>query len=254
MVVMPVSVASTGYGAVNNVSFSGYNRRKNNGDTEGSPVEYNRSSNNLAKVPVIVLMAMSPAMMNAKTPVNNLSEMEGEKTEIITPISIASEELDEMTASSSVFSEPRPEQVKAPFGVTSLLGNKIHHFDSFKINGKKHYIVYSGMENADYVDRVSFFPEGFKAMQNGVQLPVVQELVYHDLGKGKEYCGIIVRTTQRLKNGEFKITKKEVRLPNEVAQNLIDFMADDTKMKNRTSISYSKTKSPQIRPTKVEIY
>ena len=65
------------------VNFAGQNSRKNNGDTESLPVEYNRSSNNLAKVPVIVLMAMSPAMMNAKTPITNLSEMEDAKTEIL---------------------------------------------------------------------------------------------------------------------------------------------------------------------------
>lgn len=91
-------------------------------------------------------------------------------------------------------------------------------------------------------------------MQNGVQLPVVQELVYHDLGKAKEYCGIIVRTTQRLKSGEFKITKEEVRLPDNCAQILIDLLANYSKMKNRTSIEYSETKSPQLRQTKVEIY
>ena len=252
MVVMPVSVASTGFGAVNNVSFSGYNRRKNNGDTEGSPVEYNRSSNNLAKVPVIVLMAMSPAMMNAKTPVNNLSEMEGEKTEIITPISIDSEELDVMTASPSVFSEPRPEQVKAPFGVAELIGRKIYKAETFVSKGQKYYIVYSGRQNSKYVNSVTVFPEGFRN-ENGKLLPIVHELIYHDLGKGKEFCGVFVSADTVLKNGKVKNVREEIRLPNEVAQNLIDFMAGDTEMKNMSSISYSKTQSPHLRPTKVEM-
>ncbi len=252
MVVMPVSVASTGFGAVNNVSFSGYKRRKNNGDTEGSPVEYNRSSNNLAKVPVIVLMAMSPAMMNAKTPVNNLSEMEGEKTEIITPISIDSEELDVMTASPSVFSEPRPEQVKAPFGVAELIGRKIYKAETFVSKGQKYYIVYSGRQNSKYVNSVTVFPEGFRN-ENGKLLPIVHELIYHDLGKGKEFCGVFVSADTVLKNGKVKNVREEIRLPNEVAQNLIDFMAGDTEMKNMSSISYSKTQSPHLRPTKVEM-
>lgn len=119
---------------------------------------------------------------------------------------------------------------------------------------RKYYIVYSGINNADYVDKVSVFPEGYNGVKEGKLLPRVTKLVYHDLGKGKEYCGIIVISTQKLKNGDFKRTTEEVRLPNEIAQNLIDFMADDTKMKNRTSISYSKTKSAQLRQTKVEIY
>lgn len=231
------------------VNFAGQNSRKNNGDTESLPVEYNRSSNNLAKVPVIVLMAMLPAMMNAKTPITDLSETNGAKTEMVAPILIDSEELDEMTTIAPDFSNPQNAQTKAPFGVTSLLGHKIHHYDTFMNNGKKHYIVYSGISNADYVNKVSVFPEGFDSVKEKKLLPYVRELVYHDLGKGKEYCGIIVITHQILKNGKSKTIKEEVRLPNEVAQNLIDFLADDTKMQNNTSISYSKTKSPQLRPT-----
>ena len=254
MIRMAVSGLGIGLNVNHYVNFAGQNSKKNNGNTEGEPVEYNKSSNNLAKVPVVMLMAMSPAMMDAKIPFTNLSEMEEVKTEMVAPIPIDSEELDEMTTIAPDFSNPQNAQTKAPFGVTSLLGDKIHHFDTFKINGKKYYIVYSGINNSEYVDRVSFFREGLKAMQNGVQLPVVQELVYHDLGKAKEYCGIIVRTTQRLKSGEFKMTKEEVRLPDNCAQTLIDLLANYSKMKNRTSIEYSETKSPQLRQTKVEIY
>ena len=253
MVVMPISVASTVFGAANNVSFSGYNRRKNNGDTEGSPVEYNRSSNNLAKVPVIVLMAMSPAMMNAKTPVNNLSEMEGEKAEIITPIPIASEELDEMSTISPEFNVPPTNQINPPFGVAALNGHRIYHTDTFMKDGKKHYIVYSGLKSSDNVSKVSVFPEGFRN-ENGKQLPFVQELIYHDLGKEKEYCGVIVRSIQKLPNGKFKSTKEEVRLPDKCAQTLIDLLANYSSMKNFTSIKYSETKSAQLRPTVTTSY
>ena len=58
----------------------------------------------------------------------------------------------------------------------------------------------------------------------------------------------------KLSPSEVKNVREEIRLPNEVAQNLIDFMAGDTEMKNMSSISYSKTKSPNLRQTKVEIY
>ena len=249
MIRMAVSGLGIGLNVNHYVNFAGQNSRKNNGDTEGSPVEYNRRSNILAKVPVVMLMAMSPAMMDAKTPVTNLSEMEEAKTEMVAPIPIDSEELDEAITIAPDFSNPQNAQKKAPFGVTSLLGHKIHHYDTFMNNGKKHYIVYSGISNADYVNKVSVFPEGFDSVKEKKLLPYVRELVYHDLGKGKEYCGIIVITHQILKNGKSKTIKEEVRIPNEVAQNLIDFLADDTKMQNNTSISYSKTKSPQLRTT-----
>ena len=250
---MTVSGLDAGFGTNSYVNFVGQNSRKNNGDTEGSPVEYNRRSNNLAKVPVIVLMAMSPAMMNAKTPITNLSEMEEAKTEIVTPVSIDSEELDEMTTVAPDFSKPQNAQTKAPFGVTSLLGQKIYHYDTFMKDGKKHYIVYSSIRTPDYVDKVSVFPEGFPN-KSGVLLPWVEELVYHDLGKGKEYCGIIVRSVNKLQNGRYKTTYEEVRLPDECAQTLIDLLANYSKMKNNTSIEYSETKSAQLRQTKTILH
>ncbi len=120
-------------------------------------------------------------------------------------------------------------------------------------DGKKYYIVYSGISKADYVNKVTLFPEGFKVSEDGVLLPWVQELVYHDLGKGKEFCGVIVRSAKKLQNGKYKEMTEEIRLPNEVSQNLINFLADDTQMENRTSISYSKTKSAQLRQTKINI-
>lgn len=254
MIRMTVSGLDAGFGANSYVNFAGQNSRKNNGDTEASPVEYNRRSNNLAKVLVIVLMAMLPAMMNAKTPITDLSETNGAKTEMVAPILIDSEELDEMTTIAPDFSNPQNVKTKAPFGVTDLLGHKIHHADTFMKNGKKYYIVYSGINNADYVDKVSVFPEGYNGVKEGKLLPRVTKLVYHDLGKGKEYCGIIVISTQKLKNGDFKRTTEEVRLPDNCAQILIDLLANYSKMKNRTSIEYSETKSPQLRQTKVEIY
>ena len=253
MIRMTVSGLDAGFGTNSYVNFVGQNSRKNNGDTEGLPVEYNRRSNNLVKVPVIVLMAMLPAMMNAKTPVTNLSEMEEAKTEMVAPIPIDSEELDEAITIAPDFSNPQNAQKKAPFGVVALLGHKIHHYDTFMKDGKKHYIVYSGIGKADYVNKVTLFPEGFKVSEDGVLLPWVQELVYHDLGKGKEFCGVIVRSAKKLQNGKYKEMTEEIRLPDNCAQTLIDLLANYSKMENRTSIKYSETKSVQLRQPKISI-
>lgn len=253
MIRMAVSGLGIGLNVNHYVNFAGQNSRKNNGDTEGSPVEYNRRSNNLAKALVVVLMVMSSPMMNAKISVANLTEGDGAKTEMVAPIPIDSEELDEMTTVAPDFSKPQNAQTKAPFGVTSLLGQKIYHYDTFMKDGKKHYIVYSSIRTPDYVDKVSVFPEGFPN-KSGVLLPWVEELVYHDLGKGKEYCGIIVRSVNKLQNGRYKTTYEEVRLPDECAQTLIDLLANYSKMKNNTSIEYSETKSAQLRQTKTILH
>lgn len=191
MIRMAVSELGIGLNVNHYMNFAGQNSRNNNGNTEGEPVEYNKSSNNLAKVPVIVLMAMSPVMMNAKTPITDLSETNGAKTEMVAPILIDSEELDEMTTIAPYFSNPQNAQTKAPFGVAELIGRKIYKAESFVNNGQKYYIVYSGRQNSKIVNRVTVFPEGFRN-ENGKLLPVVHELIYHDLGKGKEFCGVLV--------------------------------------------------------------
>ena len=60
MIRMAVSGLGIGLNVNHYVNFAGQNSRKNNGDTEGSPVEYkyNRRSNNLAKALVVVLMVV----------------------------------------------------------------------------------------------------------------------------------------------------------------------------------------------------
>lgn len=60
----------------------------------------------------------------------------GQKQEMVAPILIDLEELDEMTTIAPDFSNPQNVQTKAPFGVVDLIGHKIHHADTFMKNGK----------------------------------------------------------------------------------------------------------------------
>lgn len=253
MVVMPISAASAGYGANNYVNFSGHNKRKNSGDTEGSPIENIKGTNNLAKVPVVVMIAMSPAMLNAKTPVTNLSGLESVKTEMVAAIP-SDMEIDETSTYIADFAAQGTQQVKpAPFGITALRGSKIHHVDTFNKNGKKHYIVYYGRKSSSAVESITVFPVGFKTGK-GIQLPFVTELVYHDLGGTNDFCGVIVHSVTKQKNGDFNNKSEEIRLPDECAQNLIDLMANYSNLRNDTSIKYTKTTSSKLRPTKIETY
>lgn len=253
MVVMPVSTASAGYGANNYVNFSGHNKRKNSGDTEGSPIENIKGTNNLAKVPVVVMIAMSPAMLNAKTPVTNLSDLESVKTEMVAAIP-SNMEIDETSTYIADFAAQGTQQVKpAPFGVAELRGSKIHHVDTFNKNGKKHYIVYYGIGGSADVDEIGLFPEGFKSDLKK-SMPYIKELVYHDLGGSNDFCGVIIDRTIKEANGNLKTFYEEVRLPDDCAQNLIDLLANYSNMRNDTRIKYTKTTSSKLRPTKIVSY
>lgn len=96
MVITPISTVNTGSNVNKYMSFG---HRRN--DIDDVPeMRETRGSNNLAKVPVVVLMAMSPAMLNANHPKSNIeADLDtSAKTEMIAPAPLNTEALDELTA------------------------------------------------------------------------------------------------------------------------------------------------------------
>ena len=75
----------------------------------------------------VVLMVMSSPMMNAKISVANLTEGDGAKTEMVEPILIDLENLDEAITIVPDCSNPQNAQKKATYGVVALLGHKKQH-------------------------------------------------------------------------------------------------------------------------------
>ena len=243
-------MVNTGVSA-NNISFSGRNKRNVNVEAENSPVENSSKASKLAKVPVVVMIAMSPAMMNGKLPVEGLPDMNGAKVEYVTPTPEMAEELLAM-ATPAEFEAPQVNQANSdPMGISEFRYKKIQQLDSFNKNGKKHYIAYTTeRREPGEVQNVYLFPAGYKSETGKKFIPQIRELIYHDLGPGKEFCGVIVDTAvKNLQTNRYEATYEEVRLPDECAQHLIDLLANDTKWTNRTRISYSETKSPKLRET-----
>lgn len=250
MVVMPVSMVNTGVSA-NNISFSGRNKRNVNVEAENSPVENSSKASKLAKVPVVVMIAMSPAMMNGKLPAEGLPDMNGAKVEYVTPTPEMTEELLAM-ATPAEFEAPQVNQANSdPMGISEFRYKKIQQLDSFNKNGKKHYIAYTTKRREPgEVQDVYLFPAGYKSEPGKKFIPVVQKLIYHDLGSGKEFCGVVVATSvKNLQTNQYETSFEEVRLPDECAQHLIDLLANDTKWTNTTSIRYAETKSSKLQDT-----
>lgn len=83
--------------------------------------------------------------------------------------------------------------------------------------------------------------------------PYIQSLIYHDLGE-KSFLGIKIFEYFRVKKGddyEPKIFIAEVKLDDEAAQYLIDFLAGDTNFKNSTNIKFEETTNPRLLPPEV---
>ena len=67
--------------------------------------------------------------------------------------------------------------------------------------------------------------------------PIITGLVYHDIGKDKEFCSVKMIHT-RYKNGEMIRHLLHERVDDETAQLLIDFLAGETQWKNSTNIKF----------------
>lgn len=70
-----------------------------------------------------------------------------------------------------------------------------------------------------------------------VSPPIVTGLVYHDIGKDKEFCSVEMIHT-RYKNGERIRHLVRERVDDETAQLLIDFLAGETQWRNSTGIKF----------------
>ena len=104
---------------------------------------------------------------------------------------------------------------------------------------------------AGCVRYVCFIPDSQLSPYKGKEdLPpaIVTELIYHDLGPDKEYLGILVHDF--ISNDEWYA--KEIRLDDTSAQYLLDFQTDDTEWADNTRITFSETKDPNLRQTKLE--
>ncbi|MDO4209223.1 MAG: hypothetical protein Q4E44_06115 [bacterium] len=243
---MPVSPAFSGSNSCRNVNYTGRKEGENEISTAVA-----KSSSNLAKVPVVVMIAMSPAMLNAKTPIKGLPELEGAKTEYVTALPVETPEIDEMTATPS-FNAPEIQQ-DFPFGEKRLSMNKIQDSSTFVQNGVKYNMVFAADRTDDKEVRyIYIFPNGYNASPTK-SLPQVKELIYHDLGSDKEFCGVILRTSVKKENGRVT-TYKEMRLPDEIAQKIIDLKANYTEFDNRTNIKYSKIQSANLRQPRILNY
>lgn len=87
--------------------------------------------------------------------------------------------------------------------------------------------------------------------------PVIKELVYHNLGSGKEYLGIVIEERIYKSETSPNIKKKiigEVKLDDTSAQFLLDLNAGSTKWNDETGIKFKETKKAKVMVPEVYNY
>lgn len=209
-----------------------------------NPMQRN-SSNTLAKVPVIVMLAMAP-MANGKQQIQAMPIDSKQLTEILAQVPTNALEV-------APLESPQRKQDNPPLGINYFKGHDIIDVKDIKANGKDaklvfRYIKYKsddgGVKNAR---RVYFVDDSYKDRKSyTVSPPEVRALIYHDLGSGKEFGGLGLQTVITKVDGTYVPFKYEVKLDDESAQYVIDFLAGEKEYKNEADIKFQVTKSKYL--------
>lgn len=231
-------------GRNNGVNFTGNKRHKNY-----SPDVNNESvkSNKLAKVPVMLMIAMSPAMMNAKTPEQFIPSDEGNMIEMYEPTCVESNDATYVT-------KPGEPNNSFPFDIAFFRHKRIQQIVPAMAGGQKTNLVLSSSNfNDNTVRKVYLVKNNEKVIYETHEPQYITELVLHDIGKDKEYLGVtVLRDVFDKDTHEYRGTIEfETRLDDESAQFLLDFYAGSTKWKNITRIKLRVTTDPNLAPVKV---
>ena len=245
------------------------------GDMEGEPKrEPNRVSGvrKLATVPVVVLMTLNPSL-SAQAAGNNAPEPKQITMEMpyAAPThSQSAEPMYDFAAEAAALAEapesaptpqvcsdknlPRAQRVQQDYDFESQLPYpqaKPLLVQKFSSDGHNYAIVYaSGRTGLEYkIEDVYIFEKG-EPLQ---ELKRISAIGDHNIGPNEEFCGVLV--TRRVYDKEKKeqgILEKEIRLPDEVAENLIKLLTNNLQWENNTLIDYVETNSNRLLPAKAK--
>ena len=210
----------------------------------GKKDKNSHKANPLASVPVIVMLAMAP-MVEGKQPAQFVPVDSEHLTEVLAQANSVAPE---------AYAYSQAPQNGAPLGVRYYARyGKVQEIINAKANGNDvNLVFYSHNENAvQSVAAVHFIDHSYD--KNSLNLPIsIRELVYHNLGPGKEFCGVkLYKEIKNKKTGKISHVKYEYKLDDTSAQKIIDLIAGDSKWTNRTDIEFSETTSPNVAPPKV---
>ena len=126
---------------------------------------------------------------------------------------------------------------------------KIQEIIKAKAGGRDAYIVFhhllgTVLESSQSVSEIYLIEQPYEEYDGPA---TVRELIYLDLGSGKEFCGVkVIESITNKKTGKYYLVSYEVKLDDASAQKIIDLLAGDSKWYNSTGLKFSETTSPRL--------
>lgn len=205
-------------------------------------------TNSAMSVPVVVLMALSPSLLNAGGITNSAP--------------LDAKALTEMAAESRV---PEAEgatyimDMAAPASVNNLTPGQRNYLRAQgddviykKDAGNGAILVFEKLTKPNEVRFIKYLPGNSQYSGKKTETPSVTMLVYHDIGKDKEYCGVMtrvwVRDDDHPKGGYY--LDKEYRIPDETANDLIALVTSGSEFVNKAGFKWMNTTDADLLPTK----
>lgn len=149
-------------------------------------------------------------------------------------------------------------QQSYPLGVAYLGKTQIKQIVSAIGNGVSAKIVLTGYNpNNNNINYVYYIEHSYRSNNSLHRPPVIKELVYHNLGSGKEYLGIVIEERIYKSETSPNIKKKiigEVKLDDTSAQFLLDLNAGSTKWNDEAGIKFKETKKAKVMVPEVYNY
>lgn len=111
-------------------------------------------------------------------------------------------------------------------------------------------MVYIGCYKND-VQLVFLIPESFNK-KSAIYLPRVRELVYHNLGSpDKNFCSVKVEATLGYdNNGKMQDEIKDIKIPDEIANNLVELLTGEMGYDEKPHIKFSETTTAKLHAPK----
>lgn len=237
---------------VSGVSFKG-NRNANFSENENALTDSIKDSANRTvkvlssakAVPVMVLMTLNPALMNAEASKDMAASNGAAKIAYVQEAEDANAEVD----ASTYVMEPQQSvtKSKSPYGWGIFNTMKIKYAAPAEMGVEKGEILYTSFNKlSNEVDYVYLVSSDHHGTENRTYHPAeIVELVHHELGE-KSYWEAVVDEDFFNKEGKFTgAARYGISLDEKTALNLYDMLTNKTKFKNSTYIKIDRTKSPR---------
>lgn len=242
MAIIPINEVSVRNNYNNTTSFGAKKR-----DTATENPIHKKSMASKAAVPVIVLMAMNPSLLNAEEPIKFMPTKNLDVTELLAYQPANTQSTAVLNPEGAIHNHSH-----LPLYSEYLTTESIKTTKKALGNGAEYHVVLTNCsmhDKTNNVDNVYVIKKGYSCKNSEEHPPIVLELIYHNTNDGKEFGAVklLEPIIDHAKNDANCGTMiREVKLDDESAQFIIDFMAGDTKWINKTNIKFSETSSPKL--------